>query len=92
MTSPWDAYFEQEREWINSMFALAPPPVRADEIKEAWIGTRPFFARDSIEGRLMVYHDLGVVPPILFEQIKYGDTWVIEAEGVIVERIPAQAV
>lgn len=88
MTSPWDAYFEHEREWINAMFALAPPPVRTDEIKEAWGEVRADFGRAAIDGKLMVRHDLNVVPPILFEQIRYGDLWVIEAEGVIVERLP----
>lgn len=88
--SPWDEHYEREREWINSMFALAPPPVRNDEIKEAWQNVRPTFPRESVEGRLLVYDAMGVVPPILFEQIQYGETWVIEAEGVIVERVAAK--
>lgn len=39
-------------------------------------------------GHLTMYHDLGIVRPIRYEMNRYGNVVVIEAEGIIVKRVP----
>jgi len=65
---------------------LAPPPTRAETIKEAWriAGDRFDFAA----GKLIVRHDLDIVPEIVFEIVEYAGVTAIEAEGVIVAKYP----
>lgn len=93
MSVSWDDYLAQERSWIlgrlNAGFEIkiAPPPTRAETIQEAWRMVGRDWQRDSIDGRLIVCCDLGIVEPILFEAIRYGEQWVIEAEGVVVEKV-----
>lgn len=81
----WDRFVTEQREWIGKML-VTPPPTHEETIKEAWRIVGPSFDRRQINGRLVVAHDLGVVPDILFERIDYAGQVVIEAEGVIVER------
>jgi len=76
-------YKRVDGDWI----AVSAVPSRADTIKAAWAMLRHDWTRYSVDGKLEAHHDLGIVEPMLFEQISYGDTWVIECEGVIVERV-----
>lgn len=85
MSIEWDRYFEQERRLIDS---LMPPPTRAETIIEGWRLSREKWPSVATEAGMVVHHDLGIIPSMHFEQIRYGDTLVIECEGVIVERTP----
>ncbi len=93
--SAWDDYLKRERSWIaerlvEGFITVSAPPTRAETVKAAWDGVRRHWAREQINGRLVVADELGIIEPILFEQTRYGDVWVIEAEGVVVERLPAR--
>lgn len=84
----WRSFVAEQRRFLGQFHpTVAPPMTREQTVKEAWRIARPDFDRLNIGGRLEVIHDLGVVEPILFERICYDETWVIEAEGVIVERL-----
>ena len=65
---------------------IAPPPTRAETIKEAWRLYGEHF--DYADGKLILEHDIGVIEPPLFELKDYGDITAVEAEGVIVARMP----
>lgn len=88
--SAWDDYLARERSWIAGMIAVAPPPTRAETVKAAWEAARAHWPREQTNGRLVVADELDIIEPILFEQVRYGGVWVIEAEGVVVERLPAR--
>lgn len=65
---------------------LRAPPTRADTIKEAW---RLYGDRfDYKLGHLTFEHDLDIIEPIRFEAIRYGNFMVVEAEGVVVSKLP----
>jgi hypothetical protein len=81
----WDAHYRSEREWIAKLLS---PPTRAETILEAWTIAREQWPRVATEWGMTVVHDLEMIAPMRFEQIRYGDTIVIECEGVIVERTP----
>jgi hypothetical protein len=96
----WDDYFEAERrrierEFVNPLFdrwvaenvAIAPIPTRAETIKHCWITARTLWPTRATAAGLIVEHDMGIIEPIHFQQMQYGDTIVIEAEGVVVERL-----
>lgn len=84
----WAEHLVREHARIQALFAaVAPPPTRVETIKEGWKALRPTWDRDQIDGRVILIHDLGVVEPILFELVRYGGQTVIEAEGVVVERL-----
>lgn len=85
----WDRFVAEQQEWIGRVL-VTPPPTWEETVKEAWRVARPQFDRESLDGRLIVTHDLGVIPDIVFERIRYGDQWVIEADGIIVERLAAK--
>lgn len=92
---PRDDYLAREHRWIadkpfGGVVAIVPPPTRAETVKAAWDGVRLHWPRRQIDGRLIVADELGIIEPILFEQVRYGGGWVIEAEGVVVERLPAR--
>lgn len=87
MIDGWNDFLHGERAFIRDRVAIMAPPDRTTTVKAGWAAVRDGWYRDSIDGKLLVIHDLGVVPPILFEQVRYGDVWVIEAEGVVVERL-----
>lgn len=77
-------------EWQELPFAwmpVIPVPTRSDTIKAGWAMIRDQWPIHQVDGRLELLHDLGIVEPMMFEQIRYGDEWVIECEGLIVERI-----
>jgi hypothetical protein len=65
---------------------LMPAPTREDTIKEAWRLAGDRF--DYQLGHLTVVHDLDIVEPIRFEAVQYGNVMAVEAEGLIVSRIP----
>ena len=93
--SAWDDYLAREQRWIadrlfGGFVAVAPPPTRAETVKAAWAAARLHWPREQINGRLVVADELDIIAPILFEQVRYGGVWVIEAEGVVVERLPAR--
>lgn len=66
---------------------LIPPPTWTETVQEAWRMVRDEWSHLAIDGRLVVRCDYGILPDILFEEVRYGGTWVIEADGVVVERI-----
>lgn len=92
----WDDHYREAKAWCDTVFErwaeeqllVAPVPSHAEIMKEGWAALREHWPRNQIDGRCILQHDLGIVPDILYEQVKYGDQWVIEAEGVIVERLP----
>ena len=97
----WRHFAIHEREWIGNVFnqrvrrepvPIAHPPTRAETIKEGWRLARQSFDAENINGRLEVCDTLGIVPPILYEVVEYGTDRVIEAGGVIVERITPQVI
>lgn len=91
--SDWDDFYRRQVAEIAATlgyFEVAEPPTRVETIKEGWEALRPQWALRQVEGRCILVHDLGIVPDILYEQVKYGDVWVIEAEGVVVERLPTR--
>jgi len=77
-------------EWVGAFRFLAPPPSRTETIKHGWSIIRDDWSKFNRDGRLELVHDLGIVDSIMYEQIRYGDQWVIEAEGVVVERLAAK--
>lgn len=79
--------YDRELDNLGRLFDIAPVPSRAEAVLAVWESARALWPTHSIDGRLEVIHDLEIVPPVLFEQIRYGDEWVIEGEGVIVERL-----
>lgn len=80
----WDAFVAQELGWIAK---VQQPPSRVETIKMIWGETRDHWAAESTPAGLIVMHNLGIIDPVHFEQKRYGSVWVIEAEGVIVERL-----
>lgn len=78
--------FDELRAVTDILLRITPPPTRAETIHEAWrmVGAR--FPYD--DGTLIVEHDLGIVPAIRFELVDYAAVTVVEAEGVIVARMP----
>lgn len=83
----WDSFYAAR---VADIVKLVEPPTRVEIIKEGWAALRPVWPQHQADGKCVLVHDLGIVPDILYEQIRYGDVWVIEAEGVIVERLPAR--
>lgn len=88
----WDE--ELWRDFINNAGPESVPfmpilaaPTREDTIKHIWQIVGPDFDRYEIEGRMLVKHDLDIADAVLFERIDYAGTTVIEAEGVIVQRL-----
>lgn len=67
-------------------FKLVQPPSRAEIIKAVWAEAEPHWATAAIDGRLEVVY--GPVPALLFEQSRIGDVWVIECDGVVVQKTP----
>ncbi len=63
---------------------ITAPPTRAETIKEAWSIAGEDMGDDD---EMIVEHDQGIVPPIVFKRITYAAATVIEAEGVIVARL-----
>lgn len=91
MSTPWDSYFAQERAAIDeaiSRVLLQSAPTRTETIIEAWRLGRTQWPKVATEYGMTIVHDLEMIPPMRFEQIRYGDTLCIECEGVIVERTP----
>lgn len=87
----WDDFYRRQVADIVKAFGcveVTPAPTHAEMIKQGWAALREQWPYRQIEGRCVLVHDLGIIPDILYEQVKYGDQWVIEAEGVIVERLP----
>ncbi len=86
----WAEYFQSELERITALVEpvrIIPPPTRTETIQAAWAEARLHWDREHIAGRLIVADAFGIVPDILFELVPYGGQWVIEAEGVVVERL-----
>jgi hypothetical protein len=87
-------------DWANRVYGLwlaeaiaagdiriAPPPTRAETIKHVWGKTRDFWLESSVEGKLTIQCD-PTEECMTFELIRYGGTFVVECEGVVVERMP----
>lgn len=84
----WDAYFRREEAAIRQLL-LRQLPSRTEEIKARWQEVRGQW--DALNSRLgwMAVEDVDreLEPPIVFHRVIYGRQIVIEAEGVIVERL-----
>lgn len=64
---------------------IAAVPTHTEMMKIMWEELRPYWATRNQDGKLWAVHH--TIEPVLFEQIWYGTEWVVEAEGVIVERV-----
>lgn len=91
MSIEWDRYYEHANAEIerifNRGFALRQAPTRSETIIEAWKTARLEWPRVATEFGMISVHDLDIIEPMHFEQIRYGTELVIECEGVVVERI-----
>ena len=78
--------------WLEEAIAageisMIQPPTRAETIKHVWEHTREFWCESSVDGKLTVVTD-PLEAEFLFELIRYGDWFVIECEGVVVQKMP----
>lgn len=80
----WEAFNRQEIKFISAL--LQPPPSKAEVISAVWGSISDVFdVACTVEGRLHVAVD-GLEDMLMFERLVYGDTTVVECEGVIVSR------
>lgn len=97
----WKDYFDAEQRRIDEALqehfgrrfaavTMMPPPTRTETIHALWAETKPYWPEKATKaGLVAVCEHLG---KFHFEAIRYGDTWAIECEGVIVDRIPVVTV
>jgi hypothetical protein len=84
--SAWEEFLAGERVFIDEKVAMIQVPSREQLVKDLWADSREYWASHERNGGLEVqYSPCG--DTVLYQQIRYGDVWVIEAEGVIVERL-----
>lgn len=82
----WDDFLHGEREWLAERVRMMPVPTREQIVKDLWADSRDLWAAHQRNGALLVqYSPFG--DTVLYQQIRYGDVWVIEADGLIVERL-----
>lgn len=82
----WSRFVAEQREWIGQQL-IRPIPTWEETVKEMWRMARSRFDEQQIDGRRIVQHDLGILPDVMFERIDYSGQVVIEADGIIVERL-----
>lgn len=75
------------RQFMAEACLIAPPPTRTETIKHVWEHAREFWCQSNVEGKLSVVTD-PLEAEFLFELIRYGDWFVIECEGVVVQKMP----
>lgn len=82
----WNDFLHGESEWIAARVALMPVPTREQIVKDLWADSAIYWPLHERNSKLLVqYSPMG--DTVLYELIRYGDAWVIEADGVIVERL-----
>lgn len=90
----------EAEDWVNAIYGmwlaeavqageikLVQPPTRAETIKHVWEHARDFWCESNVDGKLSVVTD-PLEAEFLFELIRYGDWFVIECEGVVVQKMP----
>lgn len=78
--------------WLRDMIEqgvvrLVPPPTRTEIVKHVWDTVRDFWMESSVDGKLVVQAD-PTEEEFVFEIIRYDRHFVIECEGVVVEKMP----
>jgi hypothetical protein len=74
------------RGWAERGVEVVALPSRVETINHIWGLMGSTFNYDR--GWMTIRHDLGAIEPVRFEMRRYGNTIVVEAEGVIVRRVP----
>lgn len=69
----------------DAAIQMMPVPSHAELMKAMWEQLRPLWATRNQDGKMWAVFP--GMEDVLFEQLWYGTEWVIEAEGVIVERV-----
>ena len=78
--------------WLRDMIEaghvrMVPPPTRTETVKHVWEKVRELWVESSVDGKLAVQLD-PTDDVMTFEIIRYDRTFVIECEGVVVEKMP----
>lgn len=74
------------REMIaDGSLILAEPPSRSEVILHVWELCGDFWPESNVQGKMIVATDPD--DSFVFDLIRYGDVFVIECEGVVVQRV-----